>query len=482
MYKMSSSTLLYIYNTSNKILADYSESFKSFFERKNIDLFVHCETPLLVDGAREIFPQAKITHSNTAKTSYDLSFFDFLRQIFLYDSWRNYSFFYRICTKESNQDIHQLIFNWNIIENISYWPSFLPVIYGAKSAIYENNKLYHRSEFIAIANDHEIETKSKKSIYEFVDKYTVEKPNSHHLQQTIFLNPKFYKFYEPDLRRVHSDMNYMTMHWENHGKSEGHRLYNPIFVSSFGKTNFFVSESNFCFNQTYMTILEKINWFAEYQQDRTSAWEQMFAVLAYCNDGRVFGVENGAIYDEHYKNDTFDLSIYKEYNTNIMNCMSDDSYINHYKSVGWKENRVFSINSLKKPQVIISNPEFDANVAYFLKFPASSANIKNIKNFIEAGVKMDIYVDTNNTSMFCKGFCITSASTKQIEEEIIGKELEGQTHVCNFILGFSLVKKYKSVFAPEQFKTIENADKVINQKVFNFLDKENIFEFIREYI
>ena len=71
---------------------------------------------------------------------------------------------------------------------------------------------------------------------------------------------------------------------------------------------------------------------------------------------------------------------------------------------------------------------------------------------------------------------------EDIDKNIIQKEFEGKKNNCNFILGFHMIKKYKTVFVLDSSQQIEHADKVVNQKVFNFLDKDNIIDFIREYI
>lgn len=105
---------------------------------------------------------------------------------------------------------------------------------------------------------------TENDFYSYYDKYLIENNGKKNKLDVLFINCDFYKEYEIDLSNY--DNNSLINHWNQYGKNEFHRISNPNYITSFGKTSYFVAGTMFACNMAYLKIFEDIDFEYEYNK------------------------------------------------------------------------------------------------------------------------------------------------------------------------------------------------------------------------
>jgi hypothetical protein len=475
------STILFIFNNNSSILDEYKKQYHRFFARLNTHVVIYCSSKDLVPHAKELFQKAKVNcfdFCTNACTSFLHFLFELSSQEF------TYKFLYKIETKSKNikfGEVGQLMQNWRLIED--KLDESYPLLCGSNACRTENNKLFFRDEIFSIMQRNQLD--KNNLLYSVVDKYAFDISNEK-LKQVFRVDPDFYSFYESDLRKCNLSKESSLHHWLTHGCKESHRVSHPFMVESYGKTSFYISGANFCMNLACVKVV--LNNFKNFREEMQiasnnekicSSWEFLFGLVPYLYYGKVFGVENGVFYESHDQNNAFDPYIYRSVNPDLAGIANVDELRNHFNENGWAEDRTFSVRLLQKPQNIFYNKKFDANLAFFLKYPIQNSILKNLKYLLNKDFKVDIYLDVSDKTLKYKGFILSplDISNVQIEFDSLFNE---SLHNCNICLGFETYKNYKCAFVQEGIQGVELVKKVLNLKVLKFLNDQTLIDFVQE--
>jgi hypothetical protein len=479
------SSILFIFNNNSSILDEYKKQYNRFFSRPDINVIIYCSSSDLVSHAQQSFQNSIVKYISTCTNSYT-SFLHFLSDTFSSNKERLYKFLYKIETKSKNikfGEIGQLIYNWRLIEdNLN---STVPLLCGSNANKTENTKLFLRKDVLSIIDKNHLD--KNNLLYSFVDKYTFDIFDEK-TKQIFRVDPDFYSFYESDLRKANLSKEDSINHWRVYGCNELHRVSHPFMVESYGKSNFFISGANFCMNQACIQVLKENvqNWTEEMmlasENDAIcSSWEILFGLIPYLFFGKVFGVENGVLFDSHGQNNNFDANIYRSANSDLSHMTTVDELKNHYNENGWAEDRTSSVRLLQKPQSIFYNKNFDANLAFFLKYPIQNSILKNLKFLLNKNFKLDIYVDAWEKTLKYKGYVLSPIEIESVKADL-SLLFQDCLHNCNICLGFETYRNYKCAFVQEGIMGVENVKKSLNLKVLKFLNDQTLIDFVEEQL
>lgn len=477
------STILFIFNSNSAILDEYKKQYHRFFARPNIIVVIYCSSSDLVPHAKELFQNATVNYYDSCKNACT-SFLHFLSEFSSKEF--TYKFLYKIQTTSKNikfGDVGQMMQNWRIIEN--KLDDSQPLLCGSNENKTENNKLFFRDEVLSIMQRNQLD--KNNLLYSFVDKYSIHILNEE-LKQKFRVDPEFYSFYESDLRKANLSKEAALQHWQTYGCKESHRISHPFMVESFGKTNYYISGANFCMNLACVKVfLNHVkNWetemlIASENDDICSSWEILFGLVPYLYYGKVFGVENGVIYESHNQNNLFDAHIYRSVNADLAHMTTIDELKNHFNENGWTEDRTYSISLLQKPQSVFYNKSLDANLAFFVKYPLQNSVVKSLLFLLSKDFKIDIYFDVWNKTLKHKGFVLSPIEITSVQADIVSSFKE-YLHNCNICLGFETYKNYKCAFVQEGIEGVEFVKKVLNLKVLKFLNDQTLIDFVLEQL
>lgn len=477
------SNILFIFNNNSSILEEYKKQYQRFFARPNVIVIIYCSSEDLVSHAQETFPKATIKCYEFCSNACT-SFLHFLST--LSSGNVKFKFIYKIETKSKNikfGEVGQVMLNWRLIED--KLDESQPMLCGSNDCRTENNKLFLREQVVSILQKNHMDPNNL--LYSFVDKYAFDISNEK-LKEVFQVDPDFYSFYESDLRKGHFSREAAISHWQTYGCKEMHRVHHPFMVESYGKTNFYISGTNFCMNQSCVQLfVDNIkNWsdeltLASQNEAICASWEMLFGLVPYLYFGKVYGVENGIFHESHEHNNIFDPFIYKSVNSDLAQMTTIEELKNHFNENGWAEDRTFSVRFLQKPQNIFYNKNFDADLAFFLKYPIQNYASQNLKFLLSKGFKIDIYLDVWDKTVKYKGFILSPIEISNILADFVSL-FNDFLHNCNICLGFGTYKSYKCGFVQEGIQGVEFVKKILNLKVLKFLNDQTLVDFIHEQI
>ena len=359
------------------------------------------------------------------------------------------------------------------IIDVCIFKSDIPIIIGSNEFIYRQNKRINYSNIKKIFN------RCNQGIYddELFDlyfnvyndiKYT-SNPENINPYIDLYYNDQFYKYYEPDLKKIKSNL---ENHYIYHGKKEYHRKANVNYIKNWAKKiNLFIAGTIFGFNRNWLDLFSNYNLDYEYSilekgyvdnsvERNIHAWEYYFGFTTLLNNGEIHGY-------------------------------IDNKKIDIYKDKTLKQNPIFSK---------IYQPYLKANIAFFLlSSTGENANsggyrtiLKYIKLLNDNNYNIDIYfgacwtdIDVenyvDNTSKYgipnCKNdyendpFILEKFINYVEKYDVIDIEKN------NYYIGFKCQRKYKMIVA-NAWQTAESVYKNKNSAkylLYIIQDREELF-------
>jgi hypothetical protein len=374
---------------------------------------------------------------------------------------------YFIHTKTNDVWRRDLLFplttNYLKIEELMENEKNVPIIVGSNKYCRRNkgiNRTYIKDIFVR--NNIDLHTDWKEYIDDYIDEnYLTNKnePNAINKYTDLIICPSFYKNYEHDLSLL-TDLEAIE-HYKKFGVNEYYRINNPCYIKKFGKESYFIAGTIFVCNKAYFKVFEDIDYINEYNilecgyvlntiPRKIHAWEYLFGLLTYTRNGYIISIDNNGNRNIMVNKDNqFNLDIYKSSNKDLIH-LNDVDLVRHYYEMGIKEDRIYSRIQLYKPQAIINNNLYKANIAICLSMPSSIDKFNNmlikIKTVSKNNTNIDIYLgDSINDYNKYLGLSIIKNDLDNFLDKIKNANIIKNFENYNFYLGLTLHRNYNNI-------------------------------------
>jgi len=455
-----------IFHVGNiEIFEDICNTYKIFFSRKNLLIFITTHTEDNCKKIKSIFPDSHV--EIIENKGMDIGgFLKSIEMIFNHELYPTIDCFYKIHTKTNeywrNGLLRPLLHNFSNIEK-NFINKSIPIIIGSDVYVHGNNKPVNINYIIDIIDrNKETFPFTREEIIKKYDEYYFSESDEKNIYTYLDLNSDFYKFYEEDLKNYSTDD--ATAHFEKYGKNEFHRISNPCYIKKFSEKTYFVAGTIFAFNKSYMKIFEKINIKKEISileegyiinniPRKTHAWEYFFGKISYLFNGYMECIDSAGTIARKTDDKNIDINMYRKINHDVEK-LSDDKVIQHYNEFGKSEKRAACLEHLKKPQAILSNTIFKSNIAFFMLVPVDSfsGGYRTLLNYINYLVKNGMYVDvyfgqeTKSMDLF-QGLSNIKFNLDEILDVIKTYNVIEDYDKINFFIGLNVQKDYDFIVA-----------------------------------